>query len=93
MATFRSDEHYPNLRSDVYLNWHVRGDVLAAREAKVAGRRHSARCIHRLGARNLSRFWKLYHMPIPLALAWGWLIGGLLKGIAAGAIVGALITE
>jgi hypothetical protein len=33
------------------------------------------------------------HMPIPLALAWGWLIGGWLKGIAAGAIVGALITE
>jgi hypothetical protein len=33
------------------------------------------------------------HMPIPLALAWGWLIGGWLKGIAAGAIVGALVTE
>jgi hypothetical protein len=33
------------------------------------------------------------HMPIPLALAWGWFIGGWLKGIAAGAIVGALITE
>jgi hypothetical protein len=33
------------------------------------------------------------HMPIPLTLAWGWLTGGLLKGIAAGAIVGAVITE
>jgi hypothetical protein len=33
------------------------------------------------------------HMPIPRALAWGWLIGGWLKGVAAGAIVGALITE
>jgi len=33
------------------------------------------------------------HMPIPLGLAWGWLIGGCLKGIAAGFIVGALITE
>jgi hypothetical protein len=33
------------------------------------------------------------HMPIPQALAWGWLIGGWLKGIAAGAIVGMLITE
>ena len=33
------------------------------------------------------------HMPIPLALALGWLIGGWLKGIAAGAIVGVLITE
>lgn len=38
-------------------------------------------------------FGSYIHMPIPLALAWGWLIGGLLKGIAAGAIVGALITE
>jgi hypothetical protein len=33
------------------------------------------------------------HMPIPQALAWGWLIGGWLKGIAAGAIVGALVPE
>jgi hypothetical protein len=33
------------------------------------------------------------HMPIPQALAWGWLIGGWLKGIAAGAVVGALIKE
>jgi hypothetical protein len=33
------------------------------------------------------------HMPVPLALAWGWLIGGCLKGIAAGAIVGALVPE
>ncbi len=33
------------------------------------------------------------HMPIPKALAWGWLIGGWLKGIAAGAIVGALINK
>src|SRR4030095_6468902 len=33
------------------------------------------------------------HMPIPQALAWGWLIGGWLKGVAAGAIVGALIKE
>jgi hypothetical protein len=32
-------------------------------------------------------------MPIPLALAWGWLIGGWLKGIAAGLIIGALVTE
>ena len=31
------------------------------------------------------------HMPIPLALAWGWLIGGWLKGVVAGGIVGALI--
>ena len=33
------------------------------------------------------------HIPIPQSLAWGWLIGGWLKGIAAGAIVGALIKE
>lgn len=32
------------------------------------------------------------HMPISRNLAWGWLIGGWLKGIAAGAILGALIT-
>lgn len=33
------------------------------------------------------------HMPIPRALAWGWLAGGCLKGVAAGAILGALIRE
>jgi hypothetical protein len=33
------------------------------------------------------------HMPIPQTLAWAWLFGGWLKGIAAGAIVGTLITE
>jgi hypothetical protein len=33
------------------------------------------------------------HMPIPQALAWGWLIGGWMKGIAAGAILGALIRD
>jgi hypothetical protein len=31
------------------------------------------------------------HMPIPRALAWGWLAGGWMKGIVAGAIIGALI--
>jgi hypothetical protein len=33
------------------------------------------------------------HMPIPRALAWAWLVGGCLKGIAAGGILGALIRE
>ena len=33
------------------------------------------------------------HMPIPRALAWGWLIGGWLKGVVAGAILGTLITQ
>jgi hypothetical protein len=33
------------------------------------------------------------HMPISLSLAWSWLIAGLLKGIAAGGIVGVLIKE
>jgi hypothetical protein len=33
------------------------------------------------------------HMPIPLSLAWAWMIAGWLKGVAAGAILGALITE
>jgi hypothetical protein len=40
-----------------------------------------------------SGFGSYIHMPIPLTLAWGWMIGGLLKGIAAGAIVGVLIRE
>jgi hypothetical protein len=40
-----------------------------------------------------SGFGSYIHMPIPLTLAWGWLIGGLLKGIAAGAIVGVLVRE
>jgi hypothetical protein len=31
------------------------------------------------------------HMPIPRALAWGWLIVGWLRGVLAGAILGALI--
>jgi hypothetical protein len=33
------------------------------------------------------------HMPIPQALAWGWFVGGWIKGIAAGAILGALVRE
>lgn len=33
------------------------------------------------------------HMPIPRALAWGWFIGGVIKGLAAGAILGSLITQ
>jgi hypothetical protein len=36
-------------------------------------------------------FGTFIHMPIPLALAWGWFIGGWLKGLAAGAIIGAMI--
>jgi hypothetical protein len=31
------------------------------------------------------------HMPIPLTLAWGWFLGGWIKAIAAGAVVGALV--
>ncbi len=33
------------------------------------------------------------HMPIPAAVAWGWFVGGWLKGLVAGAIVGATIVE
>jgi len=40
-----------------------------------------------------SGFGTFLHMPIPLALAWGWFIGGWLKGLAAGAIVGAVIVD
>ena len=31
------------------------------------------------------------HMPVPLTLAWGWCLGGWLKGVVAGAIVGAIV--
>src|SRR5262245_26276639 len=40
-----------------------------------------------------SGFGTYIHMPIPLALAWAWFIAGLLKGIAAGAILGALVRD
>ena len=40
-----------------------------------------------------SGFGTYIHMPIPTALAWGWFIAGLLKGIAAGAILGALVRD
>jgi len=33
------------------------------------------------------------HMPIPLVIAGCWLMGGCLKGLVAGAIVGKLITD
>jgi hypothetical protein len=33
------------------------------------------------------------HMPIPLTLAWGWFIGGWLKGVAAGAVVGRIFAD
>ena len=33
------------------------------------------------------------HAQIPLALAWGWFIAGSIKGVAAGAILGAWVTD
>ena len=33
------------------------------------------------------------HMPIPASLAWGWFLAGWLKGVAAGGILGAVITD
>src|SRR5215813_7153997 len=33
------------------------------------------------------------HMPIPLRLAWSWFLGGWVKAIMAGAIVGVLIKQ
>jgi hypothetical protein len=38
-------------------------------------------------------FGTFIHVPISLALAWGWFIAGSIKGVAAGAILGALVTE
>ena len=40
-----------------------------------------------------SGFGTFVHMPIPLPLAWGWLIGGWLKGLVAGGIVGAVVRD
>jgi hypothetical protein len=40
-----------------------------------------------------SGFGTFIHMPIPLALAWGWLVAGWVKGLVAGAIVGAAIVD
>ena len=40
-----------------------------------------------------SGFGTFIHMPIPLSLAWGWFLGGWLKGLVAGGIVGAVIVE
>ena len=31
------------------------------------------------------------HMPVPLTLAWGWCLGGWLKGIVAGTVVGQIV--
>jgi hypothetical protein len=33
------------------------------------------------------------HMPIPSPVAWGWLIGGWLKGLVAGAVIGLVIVD
>jgi hypothetical protein len=40
-----------------------------------------------------SGFGTFIHMPIPLSLAWGWFIAGWLKGVVAGGILGAVITD
>jgi ABC-type Mn2+/Zn2+ transport system permease subunit len=40
-----------------------------------------------------SGFGAFIHMPISLPLAWGWFVGGSLKGLVAGGIVGAVITD
>ena len=33
------------------------------------------------------------HMPIPTPVAWGWFIGGWLKGLVAGAVIGLVIVD
>jgi|SRR6185369_13062848 hypothetical protein len=33
------------------------------------------------------------HMPIPSPVAWGWFIGGWLKGLVAGAVIGLVIVD
>ncbi|KAB8143063.1 hypothetical protein F8S13_12570 [Chloroflexia bacterium SDU3-3] len=38
-----------------------------------------------------SGFGTYIHMPVPRGLAWGWFLGGWLKGLLAGAILGLLV--
>jgi hypothetical protein len=38
-------------------------------------------------------FGTYFHKQIPLTIAWGWFIGGWLKGVAAGAVVGRIFTD
>jgi len=33
------------------------------------------------------------HMPIPPSVAWGWFVGGWLKGLVAGAVMGVVIVD
>ena len=33
------------------------------------------------------------HLPIPPPVAWGWFIGGWLKGLVAGAVIGLVIVD
>lgn len=33
------------------------------------------------------------HMPIPSPVAWGWFLGGWLKGLVAGAVIGLVIVD
>lgn len=49
--------------------------------------------LYGLGISISAGFGTYIHMPIPLILAWSWFLGGLIKAIAAGAIVGALIKQ
>ncbi len=46
-----------------------------------------------LGLGVSAGFGTYIHMPIPPALAWGWFVGGSVKGLAAGALVGALLED
>ena len=46
-----------------------------------------------LGLGVSAGFGTYIHMPIPLGLAWGWFVGGWLKGLAAGAVLGAVLRD
>ena len=54
---------------------------------------HVARYLLGLALGTSVGFGTYIHAPIPLALAWGWFTAGSIKGVAAGAILGALVTE
>src|SRR5512133_2459391 len=50
-------------------------------------------CLMGLALGIASGFGTYIHMPVPLALACGWLLGGWLKGLAAGAVLGSLVRD
>jgi hypothetical protein len=69
------------------------GHILTSRKAEVAS---CGRCIRAFTGLALGIsfvFCTYIHLEIPLTIAWSWFIGGWLKSVAAGAVVGRIITD